>query len=220
MATINKEDAYILGAAQKKFREEYKKKKRTAKIRGNILWTLFLILLGVIMFNVGFIVYEYHGSGMSGICSDGDIVITNRLAYLISDPIRGEIVTIETDSGYDLKRIVGLPGDQINFNNGDVYINGSRCIEEYITGYTESDVTNRTVEEGTYFLLNDDRHNLSDSRQESFSTHSVKGAEITVIHVPDVVKNNSAYQSIRDFCAAGADITKSISDTVADLLNK
>lgn len=220
MAKVTKEEAYIIGSAQKRFRQEYQKKKKTARIRSKILWTIFLIAAMFIVFNTGFFVYEYHGEGMTSVASDGDIVITNRLSFLVNKPERGEIVTIRNGSSQRLGRIVGLPGDDISFDNGDIYINGARCIESYTDDYTESDIANVSVAEGTYYILNDDREVSGDSRTIDISADDIAGAEIAVIHVPSVVKSNSVYQNVLNFCKSGAQIAGNIESAVRGIANK
>lgn len=217
---VNKEEAYIIGAAQKRFRDEYQKKKRNKKIKSTILWTLGIILLGFIVFNVGFKVTEYHGTGMSATCKDGDIIVTNRLSYLLSDPVRGEVVTIDQDGKSVVKRIIGLPGDQIDYENGDVYINGQRCIEAYVSTATSSDVAHMMVPQGTYYVLNDDRDDTSDSRTADITDSSIQGAKIAVIHVPDIVKTNQAYQSVRNICIQGASAMSQAENAVKSIIER
>lgn len=219
MAQVTKEEAYIIGAAQKRFREEYRKKKRGAKIRSKILWAVFLIVISVIVFNTGFLVYEYRGSGMPAVCQEGDIIVTNRLAFLVNKPQRGEIVTIKKDGGYDVKRIVGLPGDSIDFENGDVYVNNMRCIESYAIGTTGAEVSHLLVSEGSYYVLNDDRGDTNDSRTAEVTTGSIEGSEIAVIHVPEVVQSNRAYQAVRNFCRQGAAVAADIENTILGIIN-
>lgn len=219
MAQVTKEEAYIIGAAQKRFREEYYKKKKKKEIREKVLWGLLVIVASVIVFNTGFLVYEYHGDGMSAVAEDGDIVVTNRLSFLVNKPERGEVVTVNGEDGPDLKRIVGLPGDQIDFENGDVYINGARCIESYAVGQTDADVAHALVSEGTYYVLNDDRDNTDDSRTTDVLSGDVLGSEIMVIHVPDMVQENEAYQSVRDFCKSGAEVFGNAENAILSIVN-
>lgn len=216
---VTKEEAYIIGAAQKRFKEEYRKKKKKAKIRSNILWTLFFIVMTFIVFNTGFLVYEYRGSGMSSVCEEGDIVITNRLSFLVNKPERGEVVTIKNGTTYDLKRVIGLPGDQIDFENGDVYINGTRCIEPYVQGITEANVSHFLVSEGSYYILNDDRDDTGDSREKEYTDSTIQGSEIAVIHIPSIIRNNQAYQAVRVFCKSGARIMGNIENTILGFLD-
>lgn len=211
MAQIKSDEAYIIGAAQKRFRDEYRKKKKRKKRRTAILTATAVIVLTVFTFLAGIAVSENQSSGMSSVMQTGDIVITDRLAYVLHEPQRGEIVTISTsgennETVYACRRVIGLPGDQIDFENGNVYVNGTRCIESYVSGQTTADVAHVIVPEGSYYVLNDDREDMSDSRSVTISSASIAGSEIAVIHVPDIVKNNTVYQSVRKFCRQGAQL--------------
>ena len=70
-----------------------------------------------------------------------------RLPFTVSDPLpeRGDIITFWSDELNEVlvKRAIGLPGDEISFQGGYVYINGEKQEEEYLParGITESDKT-------------------------------------------------------------------------------
>src|SRR5437870_1169311 len=70
-----------------------------------------------------------------------DRVLANRLIYHFRDPHRGEIVVFETPplakrscgaSGTFVKRVIGLPGDNWQERNGDIYINDRKLREPYV----------------------------------------------------------------------------------------
>lgn len=221
MAQIKSDEAYIIGAAQKRFREEYRKKKKRKKRISSILWSVLIIVLVIVVFNVGFIISENQSTGMSDKMAQGDIVITNRLAFVMHKPQRGDIVTLYSgenaeNSSYVCKRVIGLPGDELDFENGNVYVNGDRCIETYVSGVTEAEIAHVIVPEGSYYVLNDNREDLSDSRSVNISSSNIAGGEIAVIHVPEFIQKNQVYQSIRNFCKRGAAVCASIADTISN----
>ena len=92
-----------------------------------------------------------------------------RLPYTVSDPVpeRGDIVTFWSDElGKVLvKRTIGLPGDEVSFSDGYVYINGEKLEEEYLParGITEDSET-YVVPEGCVFFLGDNRTGSLDAR--------------------------------------------------------
>ncbi len=87
-------------------------------------------------------------------------------------PARGDIAVFKLpkDNSTDyIKRIIGLPGDRITFNGGDVYLNGERLSESYVDGSITfcSDSPNcdiGVIPEGYVFVLGDNRLHSSDSR--------------------------------------------------------
>ena len=69
------------------------------------------------------------GFSMTPTLQNGEYILINRLAYKTGQPARGDIIVVSlpADNGQDLiKRVIGLPGETVNINNGSVYINGVR----------------------------------------------------------------------------------------------
>ena len=64
---------------------------------------------------------------------------------------------------YWVKRVIGLPGDKIRIEHGDVYVNGEKKEENYISSF--DDYTGSfTVPDNKYFVLGDNRGNSTDAR--------------------------------------------------------
>lgn len=67
-----------------------------------------------------------------------------------------------------IKRVVATPGDTIQIENGNVYINGLALDEPYINSFTTGHVPLQTVPEGKYFMMGDNRASSLDSRDLGF----------------------------------------------------
>ena len=105
-----------------------------------------------------------------------DRVIANRIVYRFHAPKRGDIIVFKApatvaaacDAGGTLvKRIVGLPGEQVSMENGHVLINGVRLGEPYLAPAfrgSESGKWPRSSRSG-YFVLGDNRAMSCDSRR-------------------------------------------------------
>lgn len=98
----------------------------------------------------------------------GDFVVVNKLAYRFSNsPTYGDIIVFRNPLNPDeipyIKRVIGVPGDQIHISGGNVYVNGKLLDEPFI-----KELTGRggdwTVPENSIFVMGDNRNNSSDSR--------------------------------------------------------
>lgn len=104
--------------------------------------------------------------------SDMQDVVINRWAYLMSSPKRGDIVIFNHNNNSFVKRIIGLPGDTVDFKNGLLIINGNQLKEEYNDSYIniKGDVKYPiTLGDNEYFVLGDNRDYSLDSRYQDFT---------------------------------------------------
>ncbi len=89
----------------------------------------------------------------------GSLNLVNRLAYQYRKPARGDIIAIKLAGPHVLyvKRIIGLPGEQISIAQGQVYINGSALEEPYVIKRQPWDVPEVTLTAREYFVIGDNR---------------------------------------------------------------
>ena len=109
-----------------------------------------------------------EGNSMAPTYQPGTRVYT---APISGDLVRGDIVLIDDGkSGYALKRIVGLPGETVQFWRGYVFINRKMLREPYLAKHTytfpdeHNEISRFKVGEGQYFVLGDNRDYSVDSR--------------------------------------------------------
>lgn len=96
----------------------------------------------------------------------GSRIVINRLAYLCDTPQRGDIIAFYyPDDGETLylKRILGLPGEEIEGIDSKVYIDGKE-IQDFTSNKFYEDFGPYAIPEDCYFMMGDNRANSWDSR--------------------------------------------------------
>ena len=158
-----------------------------------ISWVLvFIVAFGLATFINKVIIFkvEVPSGSMEDTILIGDRVITFRLAYLISNPKRGDVIVFPypDDEKVDfIKRIIGLPGETIEGKEGLVYIDGKPLEEPYVKDKIDSDFGPYVVPENGYFMMGDNRNNSEDSRyweHKFVSRDKIKGK--AVLKYPDL----------------------------------
>lgn len=163
---------------------------RLRSVLVEVLQTIVLTL--VIFFAVRSVVQNFRveGASMSPTLQSGEYLLINKAIYftaggtplalvakpdpahpngpryLFGGPQRGDIIVFEapglTERDF-IKRVIGLPGEEVRIRRGTVYINGKELDEPYLVHLARYDMEARTVPEGNYFVLGDNRPNSSDS---------------------------------------------------------
>lgn len=150
-----------------------KKQEETSIARELLEWVIVIALSALLAFALDkFIIVnaKIPSASMEPTIMTGDRLIGNRLAYINSDPQRGDIVIFlypDNEKEYFIKRVIGLPGDTIKIKAGKVFINDSaEPLDEsaYIVATPLGDFGPYKVPEGAYFMMGDNRNNSMDSR--------------------------------------------------------
>ena len=123
------------------------------------------------------------GDSMNPELKNGDITLVNRLVYETRKPRRGEVIAFRPNGNEDahvsIKRVIGLPGDTVEYKDGSILINGEKIKENYETteilevGLLEEAIILKSNE---FFVLGDDRQSSEDSR--SANVGNIKRSEI------------------------------------------
>ncbi|MBN2910682.1 signal peptidase I [Polycladomyces sp. WAk] len=141
------------------------------------------LLLAIVIRLFFFQPYEVQGMSMYPTFHGRELLIVNKWIYSITKPSYGDIVIFHTEEKRDfIKRVIGLPGDEIAIRNGHVYRNGRQLKEPYIDEPTDSDMEPTRVPPGHLFVMGDNRNQSKDSRElGAIDMHDVVGrAEVIV----------------------------------------
>ncbi len=135
---------------------------------------LVALVLAIVLYLFIMTPHEVVGSSMHPTYKNGEFLMANKIMYKFSEPQRGDVTIFKYSDTQDfIKRIIGIPGDEVMIKDGKIYINGSLLDESnYLEG---SVITNggSYIHEGQsivlaqdeYFVCGDNRTNSSDSRE-------------------------------------------------------
>lgn len=156
---------------------EEQKRKKALSLPMEIL-IILIVVVGVRTFVFGTI--GVKGSSMEPAFTHGDVVTVNKLAYVFTQPKRGDIVICQlddSDGGTLIKRVIGLPGDEIEFKEKDtyeleydLYINEELQEEDNLPEPIQQPGNIEypyTVPENSYFVMGDNRNASTDSRNKT-----------------------------------------------------
>lgn len=128
-----------------------------------------MVIIFVLLFFIFVIgLQQVIGPSMNPTLNEGDIIITNKFIYRFKSIERNDVVVISQDEKYMIKRIVGLPGETVEYQNNDVLINGKAYKETFTNSETEDftiqDLGYDVIPEDMYLVLGDNREDSLDSR--------------------------------------------------------
>ena len=99
---------------------------------------------------------------------DGDIMILDKIGYRINGLKRFDIVVIKYNNEKIIKRVIGLPGDYIEYKDNILYVNGKEIKEEskrdITNNFSLKDLGYEKIPENKYLVLGDNRSISKDSR--------------------------------------------------------
>lgn len=152
--------------------------KRKKKISSSTIKEIFTYIFGiavsifiafVLVYAVGMSV-RVIGVSMEPQFSNGQKVLVNRYAYLLTAPQKGDVVAFLPNGNknlhYYVKRVVATPGDTVQIIDGRLYVNGERVKEEGFDKMAEAGIAKNEyiLANDEYFVLGDNRNNSEDSR--------------------------------------------------------
>jgi signal peptidase I len=97
------------------------------------------------------------GESMEPTLHSGQLAVANRLAFLFRPPRRGDIVVVWSGRDLIIKRIVGLPGEEIGACNGTFSVNGRPLEEPYIEFHDLLNLKPARIASDSFVIAGDNR---------------------------------------------------------------
>ena len=141
-------------------------------------WVPYIVIIIVVILIRTYIVTPVivRGDSMYNTLEDGEVLFLSKITYQVSDIKRFDIVVVkDLDNDLIIKRVIGLPGDNIEYKDGILYINNEEIKEDY-TDYIMEDFDidsickitnlecNGIIPDNMYLVLGDNREVSADSR--------------------------------------------------------
>lgn len=139
----------------------------------------YVVIILVVVLVRSFIItpVRVNGSSMNNTLHDGDILLLEKYD---KDYERFDIIVAKYNGEKIVKRIIGMPGDKVEYRNNILYINGERLDEPFIDEDTEDFSLKKLgfdkIPQGHYFIVGDNRDDSLDSRYLGlFSKDNIEG---------------------------------------------
>ena len=130
-----------------------------------------IVIAGAVVFLVRSFLFQpflVSGASMEPNIQENSYLIIDELTYRFSEPERGDVVVFRypnDPSTFYIKRIIGLPGEEIDVGGGSVAIDGDVVGEKaYLKDMKTFGNVHMTLESDRYFVMGDNRPNSYDSR--------------------------------------------------------
>jgi signal peptidase I len=136
-------------------------------------WLRDVVLSSLLVFT-GFLFFyqpvQVEGTSMLPLLEDHERIVVNKIAYHVESIQRGDIIVFHypLDPAQSfIKRVIGLPGDWVSIQDGQVYVNGKRLSEPYVMpAYLDDESYSPVhVAPNHYYVLGDHRDFSNDSRK-------------------------------------------------------
>ncbi len=164
------------------------------------LGVIITFTLLILFFTVFMSVQSITGNSMHPNYKNGDFVLVSKALYKLSNVKRFDVVYVLDDEGkFYVKRVIGLPGDNIHYLNNMLFVNDEAIREPFLNDITtnnfmledicEEICINNKIPDDMYLVLGDNRTESLDSRTESFGLRpksSIKGKILFKIYSPKV----------------------------------
>ncbi len=137
--------------------------------------SIYIIIILAVVFCVQYVttIQQVMGPSMEPTLYEGQAILLNKLAYRIGKINRGDIVVLSHGGKFMVKRVIGLPGEKIEYKDNVLYVDGEPYKEKYLGSdvitedfsiETLKNSESETIPKDMYLVLGDNRPNSDDCR--------------------------------------------------------
>ncbi len=147
----------------------------------------YIVIIVVVLLIKRYIIspVKVTGDSMNPTLKDWDIMLLNEIGYSINGVKRFDIVVVYYGNTMLIKRVIGMPGDTVRFEDNKLYINGEYVEEPFDHEVTHNYELEGVIPEGKYFVVGDNRPNSKDSRYIGLVTDKmIRGKIIKTVLFP------------------------------------
>ncbi len=150
-------------------------------------WVKSILIAVVLAFIIRLFVLEVFlvdGSSMEPTLQNRERLIVNKFQYFFQEPEHQDVLIFSFSNDRDfIKRVIGVPGDEVAIRDGQVFVNGTPLEEDYIRELTQGEYGPVNVPVDHFLVLGDNRNNSMDSRDPAVgfvTRENVKGKAFLV----------------------------------------
>jgi len=166
--------------------EQPKQKSKVRSFLVEMIQTVLLALIFYFLIDSFFPRVRVENISMKPTLQPGELLLVNKLAYQFGEPDHGDVVVFHyplNESEDYIKRVIGVPGDEVLIQNGTVTVNGTVLDEPYIAA-SPSYRGAWQVPEDQIFVLGDNRNQSSDSHTWGFVPYKDLVGKALVVYWP------------------------------------